>query len=63
MSLSNQCANRFPLPRYTAATATLRFSPFVVDLHRHALMRDGTLVPLSARLVRILGHLASHPAR
>ena len=41
--------------------ATLRFSPFVVDLHRHALMRDGTPVPLSARLVKILGHLASNP--
>ena len=56
-----QCANRFPLPTYTAAMATLRFSPFVVDLHRHALMRDGTRVPLSARLVKILGHLASNP--
>ncbi len=34
-----------------------------MDLHRQALTRDGEAVPLSPRLVRILGHLASHPGK
>jgi DNA-binding winged helix-turn-helix (wHTH) protein/Tfp pilus assembly protein PilF len=34
-----------------------------VDLHRHALTRDGETVNLSPRLVQLLGHLASHPGR
>src|SRR5688572_5802607 len=41
----------------------LHFSGFSVDLHRRRLTRDGTRVVLSARLVDVLGHLASHPGK